>query len=85
MFLAQPFVNYNCGGGSYVGTSPVITANWLTSGDKAWTLLVGGQVGRVIKLAGKLPVNLSIGLYYNALRPQFGSTWQLRIQITFIF
>jgi hypothetical protein len=85
MFLTQPFVNYNFGGGWYGGTSPVITANWLTSGDKAWTLPVGGQVGRVIKIGGKLPVNLSLGSYYNALRPQFGSTWQLRTQITFIF
>jgi len=85
MFLTQPFVNYNFGRGWYVGTSPVITANWLTSGDKAWTLPVGGQVGRVIKLGGKLPVNLSLGAYYNALRPRYGSTWQLRTQITFIF
>ncbi len=85
MFLTQPFVNYNFGGGWYVGTSPVITANWLTSGDKAWTLPLGGQVGRVIKVGGKLPFNLSLGAYYNALRPQFGSTWQLRTQVTFIF
>jgi hypothetical protein len=84
-FLAQPFVNYNFGRGWYVGTSPVITANLLTSGDKAWTLPLGGQVGRVIKIGGKLPVNLSLGAYYNALRPQFGSTWQLRTQVTFIF
>ncbi len=84
-FLMQPFVNYNFGGGWYVGTSPVITANWLTSGDKAWTLPVGGQFGRVVKIGGKLPVNFSLGAYYNALRPQFGSTWQLRTQVTFIF
>jgi hypothetical protein len=83
-FLIQPFVNYNFGGGWYVGTSPQVTANWLVSGDKAWTLPLGGQVGRVIKL-GKLPVNLQIGAYYNALRPEFGSTWQLRSQIAFIF
>jgi hypothetical protein len=83
-FLIQPFVNYNFGGGWYVSTSPVITANWLISGDEAWTLPVGGAVGRVIKIGGKLPVNLSIGAYYNALRPAFGSTWQLRTQITVI-
>jgi hypothetical protein len=84
-FLTQPFVNYNFGGGWYVSTSPVITANWLTSGDKAWTLPVGAAVGRVIRIGGKLPVNLSLGAYYNALRPQFGSTWQVRSQITVIF
>ena len=84
-FLAQPFGNYNFGGGWYVGTSPIITSNWLVSGDKAWTLPIGANAGRVIKIGGKLPVNLSIGAYYNALRPQDGSTWQWRSQVTFIF
>ena len=44
-FTLNPFVNYNFGDGWFVGTVPVITANWLTSGDKAWTLPVGAQVG----------------------------------------
>jgi hypothetical protein len=84
-FLTQPFVNYNFGEGWYVGTSPIITANWLTAGDKAWTLPIGANVGRVIKIGGKLPVNFLLGAYYNALRPEFGSTWQLRTQATLIF
>jgi hypothetical protein len=85
MFLTQPFANYNFGEGWYVGTAPIITANWLASGNKAWTLPVGAQVGRVVKIGGKLPVNFLLGAYYNALRPQFGSTWQLRTQVTLIF
>jgi hypothetical protein len=85
MFLTQPFVNYNFGEGWYVNTAPIITANWMAAGNKAWTLPVGGGVGRVIRIGGKLPVNLSIGAYYNALRPQYGSTWQLRTQVTLIF
>ena len=84
-FLAQPFVNYNFGGGWYVGSSPVITAGWPALDNKAWTLPVGGQVGRVVKIGGKLPVNLSFGAYYNAVRPEFGPTWQIRTQITVIF
>jgi hypothetical protein len=84
-FLAQPFANYNFGGGWYVGTSPVITANWLTAGNNAWTLPVGANVGKVVKIGGKLPVNFSVGAYYNALRPEYGSTWQLRTHVTFIF
>ena len=84
-FLVQPFANYNFGGGWYVGSAPIITANWLTSGNNAWTLPVGAQVGRVVKIGGKLPVNLLLGAYYNALRPEFGSTWQLRTQVTLIF
>ncbi len=84
-FLAQLFANYNFGGGWYVGTAPIITADWLTAGDKAWTLPVGAHVGKVVKIGGKLPVNLLLGAYYNALRPEYGSTWQLRTQMTFTF
>ena len=84
-FLTQPFLNYNFGEGWYVGTSPIITANWLTAGNNAWTLPVGANVGRVVKIGGKLPVNLSVGAYYNALRPEDGSTWQWRTQVTLIF
>src|SRR5947209_15176273 len=64
-FLTQPFVNYNFGGGWYVTTAPVITANWRAAGDKAWTLPVGGGAGRAIKLGGKLPINLSVCADYN--------------------
>jgi hypothetical protein len=85
LFTVNPFFSYNFGGGWYVGTSPIITANWLTAGNNAWTLPVGADVGRVIKIGGKLPVNFQVGADYNALRPQFGSTWQLRTQVTLIF
>jgi hypothetical protein len=85
MFLTQPFVNYNFDKGWYVGTSPIITANWLATGNNAWTLPVGANVGRVVKIGGQLPVNFSLGVYDNAVRPQYGSTWQLRTQVTVIF
>jgi hypothetical protein len=84
-FLTQPFVNYNFDGGWYVGSSPIITADWLASGQNAWTLPLGAQVGRVIKLGGKLPINLLAGTYYNVLRPEYGGTWQLRTQLVVIF
>ncbi len=84
-FLAQPFVNYNLKAGWYVGTSPIITANWLADSGDMWTVPIGANIGRVIKLGGKLPVNLSVGAYGNVVHPQFGPNWQLRSQVTFIF
>lgn len=81
----QPFVNYNFGEGWYVTTSPIVTANWLTAGNKAWTVPVGGGGGRVIRIGGKLPLNLMLAAYWNAVRPEFGATWQLRAQATLIF
>ncbi len=84
LFTFNPFINYNFGGGWFIGAVPIVTANWLSGGEK-WTLPGGAQAGRLIKLGGKLPVNLLVGAYYNALRPQFGATWQLRTQIAIIF
>lgn len=84
-FLLQPFVNYNFGEGWYVGSAPIVTANWDADSDNTWTVPVGAQVGRVIRLGGKLPVNLMVGAYYNAIHPDIGPTWQLRSQVTFIF
>ena len=80
----NPFINYNFGEGWFVGMSNVATANWDTGGDK-WTLPIGAQFGRLIKIADKLPMNLLLGAYYNALRPTGAGTWQLRTQVTFIF
>lgn len=84
LMTINPFVNYNFPGGWFVGTVPIMTADWMAGGQK-WTLPVGLQGGRLIKIADKLPVNLLVGAYYNALRPQFGATWQLRTQVALIF
>ena len=83
-FTAQPFVNYNFGGGWFIGSAPIVTANWDAPGEK-WTLPIGLQGGRLIKLFDKLPVNLEVGGYYSALRPNPGSTVQLKTEVTFIF
>ena len=67
------------------GSAPTITAGWPAVDNKAWTLPVGAQVGRVLKVGGKLPINFALGAYYNTVRSEPGSTWQLRTQVTFIF
>ena len=82
-FLTQPFFNYNFGEGSYVGTSPIITADWQADGTK-WTVPIGANAGRVMRI-GKLPVNFLIGAYYNIVKPTYAGDWQLRTQVTLIF
>ncbi len=84
LFTLNPFFNYNFKGGWFVGTVPIVTANFDAPGAK-WTLPVGLQGGRLIKIGNKLPVNLLVGAYYNAIRPQYGATWSLRLQAAFIF
>ena len=79
----NPFVNYNFSGGWFIGSNSVITANWQAPGTK-WTVPIGMQGGRLIRI-GKLPVNLAIGAYYNAIRPQGAGNWTLRTQVALVF
>lgn len=83
--LLQPFINYNLPEGWYMASSPILTANW--KADKAgdvWTVPLGGGIGKLFKL-GKLPINTSLAAYGNVAKPEFGSDWQLRVQIQFLF
>jgi hypothetical protein len=55
--------------GSYIQTAPNVTANWnAPSSRDVWTVPVGGSVGKVFG-AGGTPVDVSVGAYWNAIRP----------------
>lgn len=84
-FLAQPFINYNLPQGWYIGSSPIITANW--KADKAgdvWTVPFGTVVGKIIRI-GKLPLNVQAAGFYNVVKPTVGPDWTLRLQVQFLF
>ena len=83
-FLVQPFVNYNLPNGWYVGSAPIITANWNASHEDRWTVPAGGYVGKIVKLGGKLPLNLQLGAFYNVVTPENGADWQIRFQLQFL-
>jgi hypothetical protein len=83
-FLLQPFVNYNFEGGTYLSSAPILTANWKASGSNVWTVPLGIALGHIFHL-GKLPVNAQIGSYYNVVKPDFGSNWQIRAQVQLMF
>jgi hypothetical protein len=68
--LLQPILNYNVGKGWYLSSVPVITANWEI--DDEWTVPVGGGVGRLVRIGGKLPVDFKLAAYYNVEKPRFG-------------
>ena len=83
-FLLQPFVNYNLPGGTYINSVPIITANWEADSGNQWTVPVGAGIGHIFHL-GRLPVNAQIGGYYGIIRPDNGPTFQLRVQVQFMF
>ena len=85
MFI-QPFVNYNFHHGWYLASSPIITADWEANSRNRWTVPVGGGAGRIIKICGKLPINIQLTGYWNAQTPEnLGAGWQLRFQFAFLF
>jgi hypothetical protein len=84
--LVQPFLNYNFEShkGTYLTTSPIITANWTAKGSNVWTVPLGGGIGHIFHF-GRLPVNSQVAAYYNVVNPQYGSNWQIRVQVQFMF
>lgn len=83
-FLMQYFINYNLDKGWYIGTSPVVTADWKASSGNRWVTPVGGGVGRVCRL-GSMPANIQVMFFGNAVRPPGSSPWSMRLQMAFLF
>ncbi len=84
LFTWQYFVNYNMANGWYLNTAPIITANWEADSDNTWTVPFGAGIGRIFKI-GRQPINALAAGYYNAVSPDSGADWQLRLQIQFLF
>jgi hypothetical protein len=81
--MIQPFVNYNLPGGTYIGSSPILTVDWEAEGEQ-WTVPLGTAIGHIFHL-GRLPVNAQIGAYANVVKPDDGPDWQLRAQVQLMF
>jgi hypothetical protein len=80
----NPFVDYNLKNGWYFVSSPVITSNWVAKSGDRWTVPVGGGIGRLFKI-GNQAVNARVQGLYNAVRPDFAPSWQLQVQVQFLF
>jgi hypothetical protein len=84
--LAQPFINYNFKHGWYLTSAPIFTSDWTAKADQQWTAPVGGGFGKLWRVGSVgLPVNTQIQGFYNAIRPDLTSNWQLRVQVQFLF
>jgi hypothetical protein len=68
----------------YTTTAPINLANWEAEEGQKWTVPVGGGFGKMFQ-AGNLPMDLSAHAYYNVVKPEMGSDWQLRVQLKLIF
>lgn len=84
--LLQPFINYNFpdSPGRYLTFAPIITADWEADSGQRWVVPLGLGIGQIMRF-GKQPVNLQASGYYNVEKPDNAASWQLRLQIQFLF
>ena len=82
--LMQPFANYNVHRGSYLASSPIITANWDVNPNQRWVVPVGGGVGKIVHF-GKLPVNIYTQVFRNVERPEGTTHSSARLQAQLLF
>jgi hypothetical protein len=81
--LLQYFIVYQLGDGRYINSSPIIAVNWEAESGQQWTVPFGFGGGKLF-FAGRLPINLQIGAFYNVVKPDNGPDWQLRTQLQFL-
>jgi hypothetical protein len=82
--LDQYFITRNLKKGWYVTSAPIITANWNASKGNVWTVPFGGGFGRVQKL-GNQAVNWKVEFFGNAVHPQGGSSWTMRLTLALLY
>ena len=57
----QYFINYNTPD-YYLNTSPTMSYNWDADSDEAWTVPIGGGIGKIFRFGG-MPVDLRLSAY----------------------
>jgi hypothetical protein len=82
-FTFQYFLSYNLSNGWYLSSAPLITADWEGPHD-AWTVPVGGGVGKVTYF-GEQPINIAVEAFYNVEKPAFGPDWSTRFRVQLLF
>lgn len=83
----MPLVSVQFPSGWYVTTAPIITANWNAAAARSvWTVPLGGACGKVL-VVGSLPINVSVGAYWNVIRPDtaFAPTATAELQVALLF
>jgi hypothetical protein len=84
LFVVQPFVNYNFGGGWAVAFAPLMTANWNASSGNEWTVPLGAGITRTT-VFNRRPMSLGVQYYYNVERPDGAPAQQLRFVVSFLY
>jgi hypothetical protein len=85
--MIQPmfFYNFESIPGAYLAYNAVISADWKADSDDTWTVPLGLTIGRTFDMGNSNGLDLMIGPYYNAVRPDGAADWMLRFGASWIF
>ena len=78
----QPFAAWFFGEGWKVGYSGNILADWKAPSNNRWTVPIGVELGKVVKL-GRVPVSIALAVQYMPIRPDnVGQQWNFQLALT---
>jgi len=80
----QPILMYNIEAvsGAYVGYNNAITYDWSIGGGRRWQMPLGLTVGYTLPLDGGYALDMSVGAYSLAVKPDGGGDWQLKFGVS---
>jgi hypothetical protein len=68
--------------GAYVGYNNSITYDWSIDGGNRWQVPLGLTVGYTLPLDGGYALDMSVGAYSLAVKPDSGGDWQLKFGVS---
>ena len=80
----QYFIACNLPDDWYLTSAPIMAADWRASGGDRWLVPLGGGFGKLV-MFGSTPVDFAATFYGNVVKPSGGPTWQMNLQVTFLF
>jgi hypothetical protein len=78
------YYNFESIPGAFVAYNNTIAYDWSASSGNEWTVPVGLHVGRAFSLGGGYGLELSLGGYKLAARPEGAAEWQVKFGISVV-
>jgi hypothetical protein len=78
------YYNFESIPGAFVAYNNTIAYDWSASSGNEWTVPVGLHVGRAFPLGGGYGLELSLGGYKLAARPEGAAEWQVKFGISVV-
>ena len=85
----QPIVFYNLEspgiGKWFFGYNNSITYDWSAESGNAWTVPVGGAIGKTFVTPSKMALTFKVGGYALVESPEGGNDWELTFSLNVLF